>query len=50
MDKALVNLGLDGARLEIAGNGKKKPSTVDEKTLRGIVETLERLEERPPRP
>ncbi len=45
MDKALVNLGLDGARIEIASNGRPKPLALDEKSLRAIVDALERLEE-----
>jgi DNA gyrase subunit B len=45
MDRTLVDLGLDGARLEIAAPGKKKPVALDEKALRAVVDALGRLEE-----
>jgi len=45
MDKALVDMGLDGVKLEIASNGKHKTITLDEKALRTVVESLTHLED-----
>jgi len=45
MDQTLVSLGLDGATLEIRGTGRKKPIALDEKALKGVVDTLARLED-----
>ncbi len=45
MDKVLIDLGLDGATLELNGKGRKKKLTLDEKALRSLVETLVRLED-----
>ena len=43
LDRALVDLGADGATLAMSPGGRKKPVVLDEKALRSIVDTLVRL-------
>ncbi len=45
MGRALTDMGLDGTALEILDGGEGARGILDEKTLRRVVETLERLEE-----
>jgi DNA gyrase subunit B len=45
MDRALIDLGLDGATLTLNGAARKKAVVLDEKALRIVVDTLLRMED-----
>ena len=45
MDRALIDLGLDGATLAVNGPTKRKSVVIDEKALRAAVDTLLKLED-----